>query len=193
MAKRYLPKSLEDYREFHIPSGKDLVEVYDAARDRVDVLDDDGRTAYASKCGAGIFAGHCSRFDALYTLGMCVRCLTFPTTRMDAAIDRCIAYTWRRLRLAASPTRLQTPSTPECAMRRTLTPIGAWLTVPAGRVILFADAWCMLTASGSNQFRCRRRRPRLWPRRSPRARSSSYFHRGLLAEMGLDMSEPTTI
>ena len=52
------------------------------ARDRVGTLDADGQAAYASKCGAGIFAGPCSRFDALYTLGMCSRCLTFPTERM---------------------------------------------------------------------------------------------------------------
>ena len=50
------------------------------------------RILYASKCGAGIFNGPCSRFDALYTFGMYERCLTFPTTRMDAAINRFIAY-----------------------------------------------------------------------------------------------------
>ena len=73
MAAKYLPKPLEEYPKYHTPCAKDLVEAYDEARDRVGTLDADGQAAYASKCGAGIFAGPCSRFDALYTLGMCAR------------------------------------------------------------------------------------------------------------------------
>ena len=92
MAAKYLPKPLEEYPKYHTPCAKDLVEAYDEARDRVGLLDADGQAAYASKCGAGIFAGPCSRFDALYTLGMCSRCLTFPTERMMKAIERCIVY-----------------------------------------------------------------------------------------------------
>ena len=72
MAAKYLPKPLEEYPKYHTPCAKDLVEAYDEARDRVGLLDADGQAAYASKCGAGIFAGPCSRFDALYTVvGMC--------------------------------------------------------------------------------------------------------------------------
>ena len=92
MAAKYLPKPLEDYPMYHTPCAKDLVEAYDEARDRVGTLDTAGQAEYASKCGAGIFAGPCSRFDALYTLGMCSRCLTFPTERMMKAIERCIVY-----------------------------------------------------------------------------------------------------
>ena len=88
MAAKYLPKPLAEYPTYHTPCAKDLVEAYDEARDRVNLLDADGQAAYASKCGAGIFAGPCSRFDALYTLGMCSRCLTFPTERMMKAIER---------------------------------------------------------------------------------------------------------
>ena len=58
----------------------------------MDIIDDEAKAAYASKCGAAIFAGPCSRFDALYVLGMCSRCLTFPTERMNCAIDRAIVY-----------------------------------------------------------------------------------------------------
>ena len=190
MAKRYLPKSLEDYRKLHTPSSKDLVEAYDAARDRVDVLDDDGRTAYASKCGAGIFAGPCSRFDALYTLGMCARCLTFPTTRMNAAIDRCIAY------MAQTSDRGITYETTD--------PEHPGMCYEA-----YSDSdWCVAhSTSGS----CHTIRGRVVHASSKRQQSVSLssteaeimaasltaceviFHRGLLAEMGLDMSEPTTI
>ena len=75
-----------------MPRARDLVEAYDEARDKVKIIDDDAKAAYASKCGAAIFAGPCSRFDALYVLGMCSRCLTFPTERMNCAIDRAIVY-----------------------------------------------------------------------------------------------------
>ena len=94
----------------HVPHAvrpKDLVEAYDEARDRVGTLDADGQAAYASKCGAGIFACPCSRFDALYTLGMCSRCLIFPTERMMKATAHLDGYGfiargqvgthWRRL------------------------------------------------------------------------------------------------
>ena len=92
LAARYLPKPLEEYPNYLTPSARDLVEAYDQARDKVDTLDDEAKAVYASKCGAAIFAGPCSRFDALYVLGMCARCLTFPTERMNRAIDRVIIY-----------------------------------------------------------------------------------------------------
>ena len=92
MAARYLSKPLEEYPNYLTPCARDIVEAYDEARDKVNILDDAAKATYASKCGAAIFAGPCSRFDTLYVLGMCARCLTFPTERMDRAIDRVIAY-----------------------------------------------------------------------------------------------------
>ena len=47
---------------------------------------------YASRTGAAIFAGPASRFECLYSLGMCARCISFATRRMDACLDRLIAY-----------------------------------------------------------------------------------------------------
>ena len=76
------------------------MEAYDEARDRVGTLDADGQAAYASKCGAGIFACPCSRFDALYTLGMCSRCLIFPTERMMKATAHLDGYRERASRYA---------------------------------------------------------------------------------------------
>ena len=80
MATRYLDKPLSAYPDYLTPCARDLVEVYDEAREKLEVLDDAAKKRNASKCGAAIFAGPCSRFDALYVLGMCARCLTFPTT-----------------------------------------------------------------------------------------------------------------
>ena len=92
MAKKYLAKPLEEYKTYRTPCAKDIIDAYEQARDKLGLIDGEAKAAYASKCGAGIFAGPCSRFDALYALGMCSRCLTFPTERMCAAVDRVIAY-----------------------------------------------------------------------------------------------------
>ena len=82
MAAKHLPKPLDEYPKYHTPSAKDLVEAYDEERDRVGTLGPDEQAAYASKCGAGIFAGPCSRFDALYTLGMCSTTTTTTKTNL---------------------------------------------------------------------------------------------------------------
>ena len=56
MATRYLEKPLTAYPDYLTPCARDLVEAYDEAREKVDVLDDAAKTRYASKCGAAIFA-----------------------------------------------------------------------------------------------------------------------------------------
>ena len=52
----------------------------------------DEQHQYASRAGSAIFAGPASRFDALYSLGMVARCLTFPTRAMASHLERVIAY-----------------------------------------------------------------------------------------------------
>ena len=112
MATRYLEKPLDAYPDYLTPCARDIVEAYDEAREKVDVLDVAATKRYASKCGAAIFAGPCSRFDALYVLGMCARCLTFPTERMNKAVDRVIAYLAKTAERGVTPTTPRTPRTP---------------------------------------------------------------------------------
>ena len=76
MATRYLEKPLTAYPDYLTPCARDLVEAYDEAREKVDVLDDAAKTRYATKCGAAIFAGPCSRFDALYVLWACAHAVS---------------------------------------------------------------------------------------------------------------------
>ena len=47
---------------------------------------------YPSKVGALVYCVPASRFDCAYAIGMLARCLTFPTTDMDAAADKCLMY-----------------------------------------------------------------------------------------------------
>ena len=47
---------------------------------------------YASKVGKLIFVVPSSRVDCAWAIGICARCLTFPTEEMDACADRVIAY-----------------------------------------------------------------------------------------------------
>ena len=39
-----------------------------------------------------IFAAPAARFECAYGIGVCARCITFPTAEMDAHADRIIAY-----------------------------------------------------------------------------------------------------
>eukprot|EP00966_Prymnesium_polylepis_P042537 988152-Prymnesium_polylepis.1 len=75
-----------------MPCSKVIMDAYEEALARKDLLDEDERKAYASKVGAAIFAGPVARFDALFALGMCARCLTFATKKMNDCIERVIVY-----------------------------------------------------------------------------------------------------
>ena len=50
------------------------------------------REAYARKVGALIYCLPSCRIDCAFAIGMCARCLTFPTAEMDAAADRVLVY-----------------------------------------------------------------------------------------------------
>ena len=49
-------------------------------------------SSYASKVGAMIYAAPAARFECAYSIGICARCLTFPTPEMDELADRVICY-----------------------------------------------------------------------------------------------------
>ena len=47
---------------------------------------------YASRVGKLIFVVPSSHVDYTYAIGMCARCLTFPTDDMEACVDRITVY-----------------------------------------------------------------------------------------------------
>ena len=186
MAAKYLPKPLAEYPKYHTPCAKDLVEAYAEARDRVNLLDADGQAAYASKCGAGIFAGPCSRFDALYTLGMCSRCLTFPTERMMKAIERCIVYMAQTCDRAIefddkSPLIYEAYSDADWQVAHSTT--GTCHCI-GGRVV---------HASSKRQQSISISTTEAEIMAASLAATEIVFMRSLLAEMGHDMSQPTVL
>ena len=61
---------------------RDAKEPYDSARAK----------RYASRVGKLIFVVPSSRVDCAYAIGMCARCLTFPTDEMEACVDRITVY-----------------------------------------------------------------------------------------------------
>ena len=190
LAARYLPKPLEEYPNYLTPSARDLVEAYDQARDKVDILDDEAKAVYASKCGAAIFAGPCSRFDALYVLGMCARCLTFPTERMNRAIDRVIVY------LAKTCDRgvnfvVDDPAHP--TLDYEVYSDSDWCTAHSTTGTCHTIRGRVVHASSKRQQSISISSTEAEIMAASLAASEIIFNRSLLAEMGFDMSEPTVL
>ena len=92
LATKYLPKPLGAYPVYHVPATKDLFASYERALQRNDTMPPERQKEYASKVGAMIFAAPAARFDCAYSIGICARCLTFPTAEMDQHADRIIAF-----------------------------------------------------------------------------------------------------
>ena len=97
MADKYLLHPLETYRHYDTPCDKALVKDYEDALEArsggaAATMDPKFKEQYASKVGALIYVVPVSRVDCAYTIGVLARCLTFPTSAMSAAADRCLAY-----------------------------------------------------------------------------------------------------
>ena len=95
IADKYLRKPLADYPLFDTPCEKNLVKHYEEAaaarRDGV-AINESLRESYASKVGAMIYVVPVCRVDCALAIGLLARCLTFPSTAMDDAADRILAY-----------------------------------------------------------------------------------------------------
>ena len=96
MTDRYLA-SPDQCRATPTPSDRHIVTHYEEAlseRGDTDATPSSRalRETYPSKVGALIYCVPASRIDCAHAIGMLARCLTFPTSSMDAAADRCLAY-----------------------------------------------------------------------------------------------------
>eukprot|EP00966_Prymnesium_polylepis_P100298 2323240-Prymnesium_polylepis.1 len=104
-ASKYLPRPLESYLTYDVPSTKALFKAYETAMKREHTPAAALCSSYASKVGAMIFAAPAARFECAYSIGICARCLTFPTPEMDecAASAPTGSYaTWRSTPTMAS-------------------------------------------------------------------------------------------
>ena len=190
MAARYLSKPLEEYPNYLTPCARDIVEAYDEARDKVNTLDDAAKATYASKCGAAIFAGPCSRFDTLYVLGMCARCLTFPTERMDRAIDRVIAYMAKTSDRGVNYIH-NDPEHP--TLDYEVYSDSDWCTAHSTTGTCHVVRGRVIHASSKRQQSISISSTEAEIMAASLAASEAIFTRSLLAEMGFDMSEPTVL
>ena len=92
LVAKYLPKPLSQYPTYKTPCDPHLLKHYEAAVAQRRTCDPTLRTTYAAKCGATIYCLPSCRVDCVFAIGICARCLTFPTPEMNQALDRLIAY-----------------------------------------------------------------------------------------------------
>ena len=92
LADKYLPQPLEKYPKLKVPGTSQLFHDYEQALKREHKFDPSLLQSYGSKVGATIFAAPAARFDTTYGIGICARCLTFPTKAMDKHADRLIVF-----------------------------------------------------------------------------------------------------
>ena len=132
------------------------------------------------------FAGPCSRFDALYTLGMCARCLTFPTARMMKAIERCIAY------LAQTCDR-GIHYRPGNSITYEAYSDADWQVAHSTTGTCHCVGGRVVHASSKRQQSISISTTEAEIMAASLAATEIVFMRGLLAEMGYDMSQPTVL
>ena len=144
--------------------------------------------------GKLIFAVPSSRVDAAQTIGLLARTLTFPTERMDICADRCIAY------LAQHPQRGLTYSngtrrvdgserdpTFHCYSDSDWAPTNSttgFACMYAGAAIAYISKRQQSIALSSTEAEIMA---------ASQAAAEIMYLRGLLIEMGVDMSEPTVL
>ena len=92
LATRFLPKPLAEYPKYKTPATRELYKSYERALRRETEPSAELLRRYGTKVGAMIYASPAARYDAAYAIGVCARCITFPTEEMEAHADRCIAY-----------------------------------------------------------------------------------------------------
>eukprot|EP00966_Prymnesium_polylepis_P333809 7389227-Prymnesium_polylepis.1 len=98
LASRYLPRALDSYPVYTTPSTMALFSADETALRREHTPSPQLLKSYASKVGAMIYAAPAARFESAYSIGMCARCLAFPTPEMDEFADRIICYMrWRSI------------------------------------------------------------------------------------------------
>ena len=92
IAKKYLPNDPETYPAVSTPCGPRLNDLYEEAVAKRESVDPELQRTFAQKCGAVIYCLPSCRVDCAYTIGMCARCLTYPTPEIDAQLNQCLVY-----------------------------------------------------------------------------------------------------
>jgi len=188
LAKKYLPKPLSEYPHFATPADKTLMAEYDAALKTKGTATKEMCATYASKCGAAIYAVPASRVDCAQAVGICSRCLTFPTKGMDEKLDRVIAYMAQHAergvtydKKAARASELHAYSDSDWAVAHST----------SGHAIMFGGASIGFMSKRQHSIALSSTEAEIMA--ASQAACEIMYFRGLLSEMGEDMSKPTVL
>ena len=188
LAATYLPKALSSYRTMTLPATSEISAAYERAVDAKADSPAALKGPYASKVGAMIYAPSCSRLDAAYATNMCARCLAFPTVEMDEMADRCIVYMAQTRERgiiydASAPdaSEFWACSDSDWAVNHSTTGFamcygGAAIEYSSKRQVSIANSSTEAEIMAASTAAC-----------------EIMYYRGLLAEMGVDMSKPTVL
>ena len=196
MAETSLPKPLATYPVYDTPATKELTAAYEEALQlKADGVAPDPALlkSYPTKVGKLIFAAPSSRVDAAHCIGICARTLTYPTARMDACADRCIAY------LAQHPARGVTYSTSTMAAgKERRLDFHGYVDSDWGKVHS-TTGFALLFGGGSVAYQSKRQQSIALSSTEAEIMAASQaaaeiiYLRGLLGEMGVNIDEPTEL
>ena len=189
LAEKYLPKALTSYPLYqHVPCTKELFSSYERALLREQKTTPELLKSYGSKVGAMIFAAPAARFECAYGIGICARCITFPTAEMDAHADRIIAYMGQH-----ADDGIRFDGTAANASEFAFYSDSDW------NVGHSTTGWCAMYGGGTVGYGSKRQHSVALSSTEAEIMAASLasceaiFMRGLLREMGVAMDEPTVI
>ena len=185
IASKYLDKSPAGYPRFSTPCDMNLIKHYEDAVARKGESPAALKLSYPKKVGAIIYCLPSCRVDCAFTIGVLSRCLTFPTEEMDKAADRCLAYMYqtrdRGLTFSRTGDKLcaYTDSDwTECHSTN------GYCVMYGGAVVAYASKRQHSVALSSTEAEIMG---------ASLAAAEIVNIRGLLREMGCDVSEPTIL
>ena len=185
IAKKYLPNDPDSYAPVATPCSMNLTKLYEDAVARRGDVDPTLQRSYAQKCGAAIYVLPSCRVDCSFTIGMCARCLTFPTPEIDKELDRCLVYLYQTKSrgLSFSPTGGELEAMVDSDWTECHSTNGYCIRL-AGAVVAYASKRQHSVALSSTEAEIMA---------ASLAAAEIINIRGLLREMGRVMDKPTVL
>ena len=182
-----LPKPLSEYSPVRSPCSHDLTEKYERAVEQRGNVCPTLRESYPRKVGKLVYAMPASRVDCAFAIGMFTRCLTFPTAEMDREVDRCLVYLGQHADEGVTyDGQCEHPGLWACCDSdwRVTNSTTGFCIFYGGAVVSYGSKrqQCIATSSTDAEIMA-----------ASHTALEIMYVRGLLQEMGADISEPTTL
>ena len=187
MADKYMP-DWRNQRAPKQPCDGALRDAYETALKREVEPDPALRASFSGKVGAMIYASPCTRVDIAQPVALLARALTFPTTELDALADKCLLYMAHTADLSVtvdprvdSEENLYAESDSDWSVGHSTT---GFVLMLAGCPIVYSSKRqpCIALSSTEAEIIA-----------ASTTASEICYVRTLLAEMGLEQDEPTTL